>query len=38
LQAIMFDPLTSAMLTPEEIGKMVEEMFKAEALFLPEFE
>ena len=30
-QAVMFDPLTSAILTPREIEKMVEEMFKAEA-------
>jgi Alpha-galactosidases/6-phospho-beta-glucosidases, family 4 of glycosyl hydrolases len=37
LQAIMFDPLAAAILTPEKIGKMVDEMFKAEAPFLPEF-
>jgi len=35
LQAIMFDPLTSAVLTPREIEKMVEEMFKAEAEWIP---
>jgi len=34
LQAVMFDPLTSAMLTPSEIEKMVEEMFNAEAQWL----
>jgi len=37
LQAIMFDPLTSAVLTPTEIERMVNEMFKTEASFLPEF-
>jgi len=37
LQAVMFDPLTAAVLTPEEIGKMVDEMFEAEAPFLPQF-
>ncbi len=37
LQAVMFDPLTSATLTPREIEKMVDEMFKAEAHFLPQF-
>jgi len=31
LQAVMFDPLTSALLTPREIEKMVDELFKAEA-------
>jgi len=31
MQAVMFDPLTSALLTPREIEKMVDEMFKAEA-------
>ncbi len=35
LQAIMFDPLTSAVLTPREIEQMVEEMFKAEAEWIP---
>ncbi|MEM2129756.1 MAG: alpha-glucosidase/alpha-galactosidase [Candidatus Bathyarchaeia archaeon] len=34
LQAVMFDPLTSAMLTPREIEKMVDEMFDAEAQWL----
>lgn len=34
LQAVMFDPLTSALLTPREIEKMVNEMFKAEAQWL----
>lgn len=37
LQAVMFDPLTSAVLTPERIEEMVNEMFRAEASFLPEF-
>jgi len=37
LQAVMFDPLTSAMLTPEEIERMVDEMLRAEARFLPQF-
>jgi alpha-galactosidase len=35
LQAVMFDPLTSAMLTPKEIERMVDEMFKAEAKWIP---
>ena len=35
LQAVMFDPLTSALLAPREIEKMVNEMFKAEAQWLP---
>jgi len=30
----MFDPLTSAVLTPREIEEMVEEMFKAEAQWI----
>lgn len=34
VQAVMFDPLTSALLTPREIEKMVNEMFKAEAQWL----
>jgi len=34
MQAVMFDPLTSALLTPREIEKMVNEMFKAEAKWL----
>jgi len=36
-QALLLDPLTSAMLTIEEIRKMVEEMFEAEALYLSGF-
>jgi len=36
-QAILVDPLTSAVLTIDEIQRMVEEMFKAEAKYLPEF-
>lgn len=35
LQAVMFDPLTSAILTPKEIERMVDEMFKAEAKWIP---
>jgi alpha-galactosidase len=35
MQAVMFDPLTSALLTPAEIKKMVDEMFEAEAAWLP---
>ncbi len=35
LQATMFDPLTSAILTPREIEAMVDEMFKAEAQWIP---
>ncbi|MCS7120796.1 MAG: alpha-glucosidase/alpha-galactosidase [Nitrososphaerota archaeon] len=35
LQAVMFDPLTSAVLTPREIEKMVKEMFEAEAEWIP---
>lgn len=35
LQAIMFDPLTSAVLTPREIERMVGEMFKVEAKWIP---
>jgi alpha-galactosidase len=34
-QAVMFDPLTSAVLTPREIEMMVEEMLKAEAQWIP---
>jgi len=34
IQAIMFDPLTSALLTPREIERMVNEMFRAEAEWL----
>jgi alpha-galactosidase len=33
-QAIMVDPLTSAVLTIEEIRSMVDEMFKAEEKYL----
>jgi alpha-galactosidase len=36
-QALLLDPLTSAMLTIEETRKMVEEMFEAEALYLSGF-
>lgn len=31
VQAVMFDPLTSALLTPKEIKRMVDAMFEAEA-------
>jgi len=34
LQAIMFDPLTSSILTPGEIERMVDEMFGAEAKWI----
>ena len=34
VQAVMFDPLTSALLTPREIERMVNEMFEAEAKWL----
>jgi len=34
VQAVMFDPLTSALLTPREIEEMVNEMLKAEAEWL----
>ncbi len=37
IQAIMLDPLTSSLLTLDEIRKMVEEMFKAERKYLPQF-
>ena len=37
-QAVMVDPLTSAILTIEEIRRMVDEMFEAEKEYLPEFE
>ncbi|NPV52578.1 MAG: alpha-glucosidase/alpha-galactosidase [Firmicutes bacterium] len=33
--AVMFDPLTAALLSPREIRKMVDEMFEAEARYLP---
>ena len=36
-QAVMMDPLTSALLSPAEIKKMVEELFKAEKKYLPDF-
>jgi len=36
-QAILVDPLTSAVLTIDETQNMVEEMFKAEAKYLPGF-
>jgi len=35
--AVMLDPLTSAILTLDEISKMVDEMFEAEKQWLPEF-
>ncbi|MCD6510459.1 MAG: alpha-galactosidase [Thermoprotei archaeon] len=35
-QALLVDPLTSSLLTIEEIRKLTEEMFKAEAKYLPE--
>ena len=34
-QALLVDPLTSSLLTIEEIRKLIEEMFKAEAKYLP---
>jgi alpha-galactosidase len=37
-QAILLDPLTSAMLTIDETRKMVDEMFKAETTFLKRFD
>ncbi|OGS18110.1 MAG: alpha-glucosidase/alpha-galactosidase [Elusimicrobia bacterium RIFOXYA2_FULL_40_6] len=36
-QAVLLDPLTSAVLAPWEIRKMVDEMFKAEEKWLPKF-
>lgn len=36
-QAVLFDPLTAAVLTPEDIRKMVNEMFEAEREWLPRF-
>jgi len=36
-QAILLDPLTSAVLTIDETGKMVDEMFEAEAEYLEGF-
>ena len=38
LHAVMMDPLTSAVLTCENIKDMVEEMLKAEARYLPQFQ
>ena len=38
IQALMLDPLTAAVCTPGEIRAMGEEMFTAEADFLPGFE
>jgi len=35
--AVMMDPLTSALLTLDEIQKMVDEMFEAEKKWLPDF-
>lgn len=36
-QAVLFDPLTAALLTPEEIREMVSKMFEAEMEWLPQF-
>lgn len=36
-QAVMVDPLTSSILTLDEIYKMTEEMFEADKEFLPQF-
>ncbi|MCL6613949.1 MAG: alpha-glucosidase/alpha-galactosidase, partial [Firmicutes bacterium] len=36
-QAVMMDPLTSALLTMDEIHRMVSELFAAEADYLPQF-
>jgi len=36
-QAVAFDPLTSSILTLDEIKKTVDEMLKAEARYLPKF-
>lgn len=36
-QAVMLDPLTSALLTMDEIHRMVSELFAAEADYLPQF-
>jgi alpha-galactosidase len=36
-QAVMLDPLTSALLTLDEIRSMVDEMFQAERRWLPGF-
>ncbi len=37
VHALMLDPLTSAVLSPAEIKQMAEELFAAEANFLPGF-
>jgi len=37
IQAVMLDPLTSSLLTLDEIHRMVEEMFEAERKYLPQF-
>ena len=37
-QAILLDPLTSALLTIDETRRMVDEMFEAEVRYLPGFE
>jgi alpha-galactosidase len=37
IHALMLDPLTSAILCPAEIKQMAEELFCAEAKFLPGF-
>lgn len=36
-QAVALDPLTSSILTLDEIKKMVDEMLKAEEKYLPKF-
>ena len=36
-QAVALDPLTSAMLSLREIQRMVDELFEAEAEWLPQF-
>lgn len=36
-QAALVDPLTSAILTVDDVRNMVDEMFKAEAKYLPDF-
>ncbi|MFW6385653.1 MAG: alpha-glucosidase/alpha-galactosidase [Candidatus Hadarchaeota archaeon] len=37
IRALMLDPLTSAACSPQEIREMAEELFQAEADYLPEF-
>ena len=37
-QAILLDPLTSSLLTIDETRRMVDEMFEAEARYLPGFQ